>query len=204
MLQRTHLALIALAASLALTGCATVMNDTTQPMRIDARTADGAPVTGADCTASNDKGYSSFRSGDTVAIRRSSKDLDIRCTRAGLPEANGRATSRTNAGLWGNLIIGGGVGMIVDHTKGTAYTYPTWVQLVFGQTLAFDRRAEDDGKPVAGVAVGQTHGALPAAMTLEAVPPGADGAPAPAAVSGQRQELDPAKRCVACQRLRGP
>ena len=32
----------------------------------------------------------------------------------------------------------------------TAYTYPTWLQLVFGQTLVFDRRDEKEGSPVPG------------------------------------------------------
>jgi hypothetical protein len=43
-----------------------------------------------------------------------------------------------------------GLGAIIDHNKGTAYTYPTWVQLVFGKTLVFDRSAEKDGQPVMG------------------------------------------------------
>lgn len=50
----------------------------------------------------------------------------------------------------GNIIFGGGIGAIIDHNKGTAYTYPTWVQLVFGQTLVFDRKDETDGVPVGG------------------------------------------------------
>lgn len=45
----------------------------------------------------------------------------------------------------GNLI-----GAAIDHSKGTAYTYPTWIQLVFGKTLVFDRSAEKEGFPVVG------------------------------------------------------
>ena len=58
--------------------------------------------------------------------------------------------SRVNAGMFGNIILGGGIGMIVDHKRGAAYTYPTWVQLVFGKTLIFDRAAEKDGQPHTG------------------------------------------------------
>ena len=54
----------------------------------------------------------------------------------------------------GNIILGGGIGAIIDHNKGTAYTYPTWMQLVFGQTLVFDRSDEKDGQPVQGRAPG--------------------------------------------------
>ncbi len=50
--------------------------------------------------------------------------------------------------MFGNILLGGGIGMIVDHNRGTAYTYPTWIQLVFGKTLAFDRRDEKEGHPV--------------------------------------------------------
>lgn len=132
-----------------LSGCASVMNETTHPMRVETRTPDGQMITGADCKLTNDKAQLTMRSGDTVPVRRSSKDLDIICTHQDLAPASGRAISRANSGMWGNLLIGGGIGAIVDHNKGTAYTYPTWVQLVFGSTLSFDRKAEEEGAPVA-------------------------------------------------------
>lgn len=77
--------------------------------------------------------------------------MDITCKDPMNSDAVGRAISRANARLAGNIIFGGGIGAIIDHNKGTAYTYPTWVQLVFGQTLVFDRRAENEGQPVVGV-----------------------------------------------------
>lgn len=141
---------IAAAAALALSGCATVMNDTTQPMKLETRRADGTLVTGARCQLTNDYGTTVATSGGTVPVRRSSKDLDIVCTDPANPNAVGRAISRANAGLAGNIIIGGGIGALIDHTKGTAYTYPTWVQLTFGKTLVFDRYAEKEGTPLTG------------------------------------------------------
>lgn len=135
---------------LSLVGCASIVNDTTHPMKIETRTASGTTVAGADCTISNDYGSTSIKSGATTPVRRSSKDMDITCVQQGQPEAKARAISRANAGLAGNLIFGGGIGAIIDHNKGTAYTYPTWLQLVFGQTLVFDRRDEKEGAPVPG------------------------------------------------------
>lgn len=140
------------AASLSLVGCASIVNDTTHGMRLDTKTASGDLVSGADCTISNDYGSTQVRSGTTVQVRRSSKDMDISCTHPSNPEARARAISRANAGLAGNIIFGGGIGAIIDHSKGTAYTYPTWVQLVFGQTLVFDRTAEKEGAPTPGAA----------------------------------------------------
>jgi len=138
------------AVCVAFTGCASVMNDSTHPMKVETKTDAGQIVAGADCKLTNDYGSVSMKSGDTAQVRRSSKDLDIVCKYPENPDATARAISRANAGMFGNIIIGGGIGAIIDHSKGTAYTYPTWVQLVFGKTLVFDRSVEKEGQPTLG------------------------------------------------------
>lgn len=135
------------ASALALTGCASVVNDTSHPIKVETLTPQGQTVAGAECKLSNDYGSSTMKSGDTAPVRRSSKDLDIVCKHPENPDATARGISRANGGMFGNIILGGGVGAIIDHNKGTAYTYPTWVQLVFGKALVFDRSNEKDGSP---------------------------------------------------------
>ncbi len=144
--------LLLVAGALSLVGCASIVNDTTHPVKIETKTIGGQVISGAECKVSNDYGSTTVKSGDTSPMRRSSKDMDITCVQPGQPEAKGRAISRANAGMAGNIIFGGGIGAIIDHNKGTAYTYPTWLQLVFGQTLVFDRRDEKEGSPVPGKA----------------------------------------------------
>jgi hypothetical protein len=139
-----------LASSLVLTGCASVINDVTHPMKVETKSSAGEAVTGSDCKLTNDYGVFVVKSGETVQVRRSSKDLDIVCKNPANPDAVARAISRANGGMFGNIILGGGIGAIIDHNKGTAYTYPTWVQLVFGKTLVFDRTAEQEGAPTPG------------------------------------------------------
>lgn len=141
---------LAIAAVTALSGCASVMNDSTHPMKIETLTSDGKVISGAECKLGNDYGSITVKSGDTAQVRRSSKDMDITCVSGNQADAKGRAISRANSGMFGNIILGGGIGAIIDHNKGTAYTYPTWVQLIFGQTRIFDRTDEKDGMPVAG------------------------------------------------------
>ena len=53
--------------------------------------------------------------------------------------------------MWGNIILGGGIGAVIDHNKGTAYSFPVWMQLAFGKTLVFDRSTEKEGRPTLGV-----------------------------------------------------
>lgn len=124
----------------------------------------GQLVTGADCKLTNDRITVSGKSGDSIDMRRSSRDLHITCLHPSNPEASARAISRANAGMWGNIIIGA----IVDHNVGTAYTYPTWVQLEFGKKLVFDRRAQKDGSP--------TPSTDPAAAQAAIAPPAAASA----------------------------
>lgn len=150
-----------LVAALALTGCASIVNETTHPMRVETKASTGELVSGAECKLTNDYGTVSGKSGETLQVRRSSKDLDITCVHPTNPNATARAISRANSGMWGNVIIGGGIGAIIDHNKGTAYTYPTWVQLTFGKSVVFDRSSEKDGQPTPFIETGNTFAAAP-------------------------------------------
>lgn len=137
-------------AGVAMTGCASIVNDSTNPMRFETVSANGAEIKGVDCKLENDYGAQMVKTPATINVRRSSKDLQVTCVKAGEVDGRGVAISRANAGLAGNIIFGGGIGAIIDHNKGTAYTYPQWVQVVMGKLLTFDRRADVDGQPNRG------------------------------------------------------
>jgi hypothetical protein len=198
-MDRFIAATLALAA-LACTGCASVTQGTTHSLRIETATDQGERVDGADCTLTNDQGASIAKSGTSTTVRRSSKDLEITCAAGGRPDAKGRLVSRANAGLAGNILIGGGIGAIIDHNTGAAYTYPTWVRLVFGQFNVFDRRDERQGTVMMpGAAVASVEAAAPVqSAPVQVAPPAqpvlsARAAPA-APVSPQVQPSAPAPR----------
>lgn len=142
--------LAALGAVLALSGCATVMNDTTHPLRIETVMPTGEAVVGAPCKVAGEYGTFAGLSGDVIQLRRGNQDLEVSCKSDANLEARGRLVSRANAGMVGNILIGGLIGAVIDHSKGTGYTYPTWVRLVFGRVLVFDRADEQVGQPVSG------------------------------------------------------
>ena len=158
------------------TGCASVMNEATHPMKVETKTDTGQLVTGADCKVTNDRGTFPVKSGDTTQVRRSNTDVDIVCNHPQNRVASGRAISRANAGMFGNILIGGGIGAIIDHNQGTAYTYPTWVQLVYGKSLVFDRNDQKEEQPTPGTDTGVAlspgaSAAAPTATANGAVPP---------------------------------
>lgn len=161
-------------ACIAATGCASIVNDSTNPMRIETLNAAGTEVKDVECKLENDYGNQTVKTPVTVNVRRSSKDLQITCTKAGEPDGRGVAISRANAGLAGNIIFGGGIGAIIDHNKGTAYTYPQWIQVVLGKLLTFDRRADQDGQPNKGADPAQTKVVKTERFSNMTVPSGAE------------------------------
>ena len=185
---------------LGLTGCASITNDTTHPMKVDTITRDGQSVTGAECIFLNDYGSSTGKSGGTALVRRSSKNLDITCTAAGREAASGVAISRANAGMVGNIIFGGAIGAVIDHNKGTAYTYPTWIRLVFGQARTYDRKDEKEGTLLAGkqnapvladAAVAKPSAPVSAAQSAVSAPIiSLSGAPQPAFIASGYARID--------------
>ena len=138
-------------ACAAMTGCASITNDTTAPVRFETFSATGAEIKDAECKLENDYGQQSVKTPSTVNVRRSSKDLQVTCVKVGESDGRGVAISRANAGMAGNIIFGGGIGAIIDHNKGTAYTYPQWIRVVMGKLLTFDRNTDLEGQPNRGI-----------------------------------------------------
>ncbi len=149
---RMTFCLASVIATTAVTGCASITNDTTNPVRFETYSENGVEIKDATCKLENDYGVQTVQTPVTANVRRSSKDLQISCAKANEPEGRGTAISRANAGMAGNIIFGGGIGAVIDHNKGTAYTYPEWVRVVMGKSLTFDRRADKEGQPNIGAA----------------------------------------------------
>lgn len=138
--------LLLLAAGLS--GCASMLNDARQDLRLQTRQADGQVVSDARCTLKNERETLETSSDSTVQVHRSADDLHIQCRHPAYPDATARAISRGNPEMAGNAFFIFGLGAVLDHHLGTGYSYPGWIQLVFGQDLVFDRKDEQDGAPV--------------------------------------------------------
>lgn len=135
-----------------LTGCATVATDSNQMVQISAEDKANNVVKDAKCTLRNKRGqWQVENTPGSAQVHKSNDNLLISCSKEGMEDGTGTLISRANAGFWGNIILGGGIGMLIDHNKGTAYTYPTWIKIIMGESLAFDRKEQkDDSKIVLG------------------------------------------------------
>ena len=140
-------------ACAAATGCASITNDTNAPVRFETFNASGVEIKDVECKLENDYGQQTIKTPTTFNVRRSSKDLQITCAKTGEVDGRGVAVSRANGGMAGNILFGGGIGAIIDHNKGTAYTYPQWIRVVMGKLLSFDRKGDIEGQPNPGVEI---------------------------------------------------
>lgn len=123
-----------LALSTITTGCSTLTADGTgQNLSVLTYTTDNKDLTGATCELKNDEGTWTAVTPASVMIRRSNKDLMVKCTKPGLSDARANVVSKTKANMWGNIILGGGIGAIIDHNNGSAYEYPPVLKLIMGQ-----------------------------------------------------------------------
>lgn len=55
--------------------------------------------------------------------------------------------------MFGNIVFGGGIGAIIDHAKGAAYSYPQRIRLVVGRMLGYDRKDDKDAAPNLGTEI---------------------------------------------------
>jgi hypothetical protein len=151
---RTLLLVAAIAASLALGGCATVTGSPTQSISIHTVDANDRPIEGMRCRVVNGSAeYFGTSPMHDLQVRRSSSDLDIECRRGALV-ARGTAVSRGSAaGAAAKVLLPGGTAsLVIDHVSGYRYAYPSALRLRVGQHLVFD--ASDDAvRPSRGIQV---------------------------------------------------
>ncbi len=125
------------------TGCASITGSDMQQLSLTTKGEDAKTVEGAQCKLQNDKGTWDFTSPGFVNIRRSSEDLTVECKKDGLKDGLLKAISRAAGSMYGNIIFGGGIGALIDHSKGTGYNYPDSLPVEMGKSVIIDRKTQD-------------------------------------------------------------
>jgi hypothetical protein len=141
---------LALALPTLLTGCASITKDANQPVRVETYSKSNVTVTGTKCIGKNERGEFATDSSGVMRPHRSGENLVISCTKDGEETGFGTLISRANGGMFGNILFGGGIGAIIDHNKGTAYSYPDWVRVIMGDNLVYDRKNNKDNEIMLG------------------------------------------------------
>jgi hypothetical protein len=121
-----------------LSGCASVTGTTGQSISVETRQKNGAVLSGATCELTNSKGKWFLNTPGTAAIRRSNDDMIVICNKDGHAPGTAAVVSDTKGMMFGNILLGGGIGAIVDHNTGAAYEYPTLIQIMMGSNIKIE------------------------------------------------------------------
>jgi hypothetical protein len=127
-------------------GCASITSDKMQSLAVTTQTTDGKLVEKAKCSLKNDKGNWQVETPGTVVVHRSAEDIVVECKKEGAPDGIARGISRAAGGMWGNIVFGGGIGAMIDHSTGTGYNYPNDLPVKMGASVTVDQADEHKNK----------------------------------------------------------
>ena len=118
----------AVTAILLLSGCASITGSKLQPVSVQT-IQDGKEVAGVGCTLTNDTGKWFVTTPNSITVQKNTNNIAIDCLKN---ELRGRETivSKSNGGVWGNILAGGPIGYVVDRNNGAGFDYPTSVTVV--------------------------------------------------------------------------
>lgn len=115
---------------LTLTGCASITGSKNQPVSVTA-ICEAEPVQGASCTVQNDKGVSYLSTPGTAFIGKSTGDLTVTCIKDKIQSNPAIVKSSSNTNVWGNILMGGPIGLAIDAGTGAGFDYPNSVNVTF-------------------------------------------------------------------------
>jgi hypothetical protein len=114
-----------------------------------------------------------FQTPHTQSVRRSSNPLIIACSKPGYHQTRALVTTTISDGAWGNLVVGGIIGVMVDQSSGAAYRYydPPKLSLIpAGEPPPDASRVIAKGVTLLPPSAGPTPAARPAETPVSATP----------------------------------
>jgi hypothetical protein len=112
------------AASLLLSGCASVVRGSTESILITT-----PPTTGASCILSNPRGNWTVVTPGVVEVKKSKQDVRVTCTKDGFQDGVASIESGFEGWTVGNLLIGGLIGLGIDAATGSINDYANAFQV---------------------------------------------------------------------------
>ena len=107
---------------LTISGCASIAGEKMQPITFKT-IKDSTEVAGVGCAITNDAGSWFVTTPGSVTVHKSTGDLSVDCKKDDL-FGHETLVSKSNGAVWANIILGGGIGYIVDRNTGAGFNYP--------------------------------------------------------------------------------
>ena len=117
-----HKFLILCTVLISTSGCASLFSDASQPVSIDTPSCKAAK-----CRATNADGvYYAAETPATIVVNKAFGDLTVICEK-GDERATSVHKSSATATTFGNILMGGPVGALIDAGSGKGYQYPSMI-----------------------------------------------------------------------------
>jgi len=107
-----------------LSGCATLVDGTSQSIAITT-----TPTDGAQCTLVSSQGTYYVTTPGNVTVHKTKTDLNATCKKEGFQDAVAVIPAKFQATTAANVIAGGLIGIAVDAASGADYEYPNSVNV---------------------------------------------------------------------------
>jgi hypothetical protein len=154
--MRTLLAMAGIGFALLVSGCATITKGSQQTVTI------ATDPSGAVCNMTRDAKPLAVvnPTPGSIPIEKASGSIAILCRKDGYKDAAGVLSSEFQAWTFGNIILGGLIGVVVDAASGAMHEYPAMVTITLEPAVFatakerdafFDRMAADLRREVAEV-----------------------------------------------------
>ncbi|HWD27689.1 MAG TPA: hypothetical protein VG387_11020 [Rhizomicrobium sp.] len=112
------------AMGVAVSGCATVIEGTTQSIAVTSM-----PRAGAKCTLSSSEGTYYVTTPGNAIVHKTKNDIAVDCTHEGYQDAHVVVSPHFNYVTFGNAILGGLIGVAVDAATGSDFNFPSAVNV---------------------------------------------------------------------------
>ena len=107
---------------LLLSNCASIMSDSVQAISVDTPNCRGAK-----CSLNNSNGvYFVQSTPGTVSVEKAYGDLTVTCEKDGQTFTSTHQ-SKANVATYGNILLGGIPGALIDGGSGKGYDYPNYI-----------------------------------------------------------------------------
>jgi hypothetical protein len=146
-MKLTTIAAVA-AFGIAVSGCATIIDGTSQSVSVNT-----TPEEGAACTLTNSQGSWYLTSPGSTTVHKTKTDLDVTCTKPGFKPGHLVAVSHFTGKTVGNVLAGGVIGIGIDAASGANYQYDSPLSVSLGDHEVGEAPAPvrvntaDSGKP---------------------------------------------------------
>ncbi len=143
------LAAIAVIALGALSGCASVTSERARTLEVETQDLGGRQVPGADCVLRNSNGEWRVHTPGRTLVAGASDSLVVRCEHKEHAPGHANVISSAKMEMFGNLIVGGVIGAVIDHSTGAGYEYPPLVSVRLGDSVVIKatRSYRDELRP---------------------------------------------------------